>query len=292
MRRVYVLPIIWIALSCKGAVDAPPAVATVTVSPAAGTVEVGSTLPLSASPRSADGTALTNPVAWSSAAPAIASVTATGIVTGVSVGSATITASSGGKQGTAGVSVIPPTVATVAVSLAATTVELGRTTQAIAVLRDAANNVLSGRAIAWTSANPATASVSAAGVITALVVGTTSVTATSEGKTGAATLTVIPRPVNSVAVTLTPTALVSGTSGQATFVARDVENNLLTGRTATWSSSNVQVATVNATSGVVTAVAVGQANIIATVETRSGSAPLTVSPVIAFGTVTGLVTAK
>ena len=218
-------------------------------------------------------------------------MTATGTVTGVSVGAATITAASGGQQGTVSVSVIPPAVATIAVTLAATSVELGRTTQATAVLRDRANNVLSGRTITWTSANPATASVSAAGVITALAVGATSVTATSEGTSGAATLTVIPRPVNTVAVTLTPASLVSGTNGQATFVARDVENNALTGRTATWSSSNVQVATVNATSGAVTAVAVGQTNIIATVETRSGSAPLTVSPVIAFGTVTGLVTA-
>ncbi len=293
MRRMYVLAVVWISLSCTGGVDGPPAVATVTVSPSAGTVEVGSTLQLSASPQSASGSALPNPVAWSSAAPAIATVTATGTVTGVSVGAATITAASGGTQGTMSVSVIPPAVATIAVSLAATSVELGRTTQATAVLRDRVNNVLSGRTITWTSANPATASVSATGVITALAVGTTSVTATSEGTSGAATLTVIPRPVNTVAVTLTPASLVLGgvTNGQATFVARDVENNVLTGRTATWSSSNVQVATVNATSGAVTAVAVGQATIIATVETKSGSAPLTVSPAIAFGTVTGLVTA-
>ena len=291
MRRTYALAIIWISLSCKSGVDAPPAVATVTISPAGGTVEVGSTLQLSASPRSSDGSALTNPVAWSSSATSVATVNATGTVTGVSVGAATITAESGGKQGTVSVSVTPPAVATIAVSLSATSVELGRTSQATAVLRDRANNVLSGRTVTWTSSSPATASVSGSGLITALAVGTTSVTATSEGMSGAATLTVIPRPVNTVTVTLAPASLVSGTNGQATFVARDVDNNVLTGRAAAWSSSNPQVATVNATSGVVTAVAVGQANIVATVETKSGSALLTVTPVIGFGTVTGVVTA-
>ncbi len=284
-----VLGIVSLAVGCKGA-DEPPAVASVSVSPSAATVTVGLTTQLSASPRDAGGNALTNPVDWSSGAPAIATVTGTGLVTGVSVGSATITATSAGKQGTASVSVIPPAVATVAVTLAATTVEQGRTTQASVVLRDIGNNVLSGRAIAWTSSNPAIASVSAAGLVTALTVGTASITATSEGKTGAAAITVIPRPVNTVIVTMTPTALVAGTSGQATFVARDVDGNALTGRTAIWSSSNLQVATVNATTGAVTAVASGQANIIATVEGKSGSAQLTVT-VAAFGTVTGLVTA-
>jgi uncharacterized protein YjdB len=278
-------------LGCGSESEGPPAVATVDVSPATATVEVGATTQLSATPRDAGGTALPNPVVWSSAAPTVASVNATGLVTGLAVGAAAITATSSGKQGTANISVIPPAVATVAVTLAATTVELGRTTQASAVLRDVGGNALTGRVITWTSADPAIASVSTTGLVTALAVGTTSITAASEGKTGAASLTVIPRPVNSVVVTLNASSLVAGQTGQATFVARDVDGNTLAGRTGTWSSSNPQVATVHATSGVTTAVAAGQANIIATVEGKTGSAQLTVTAIVSVGTVTGVVTA-
>jgi hypothetical protein len=92
-------------------------------------------------------------------------------------------------------------------------------------------------------------------------------------------------------VTLTPTSLAAGGSGQATFIARDSDGGQLTGRTATWSSSNQNVATVHATNGTVSAVSAGQANIIATVEGKTGSAPLTVTEVGPTGTVTGFVMA-
>jgi uncharacterized protein YjdB len=90
------------AVGCKGSEsEGPPAVATVEVSPATATVEVGATTQLSATPRDAGGTALTNPVVWNSANPTVASVNSTGLVSGVAVGAVVITATSSGKQGTA-----------------------------------------------------------------------------------------------------------------------------------------------------------------------------------------------
>lgn len=289
----FVVAILGLSVACGGGdtTEAPPAVASVTISPAAAAVEVGRSEQLSASPRDASGNVLTTPVTWSSASSSIASVNGSGLVTGVSVGTTTVTAASGGQQATATILVNPPSVATVAVTLAASSVEQGKTTQASAVLRDAANNVLTGRSTTWTTSNILVASVSNDGLVTAAQIGTATITATSEGKSGSATVTVIPRSVNTVVVTLTPTTLTIGGTGQAAFVARDVDGNTLTGRTASWSSSNQQIATVNATSGAVTAVAAGQANIIATVEGKTGSAPLTVSAAPLFGTVTGLVTA-
>lgn len=292
--RAFVAGILSSAVACSGGDSSgPPAVASVSISPAAASVEVGQTQQLSASPRDAAGNALTNPVTWSSASSTIASVSGSGLVTGVSVGTTTIAAASGGQQGTATIQVNPPSVATVAVTLAASSVEQERTTQASAVLRDAANNVLTGRATTWTSSNAQVASVSSQGLVTAAQLGSATITATSEGKSGSATVTVIPRAVNTVAVTLTPGSLVVGGSGQAAFVARDIDGLTLTGRSGSWSSSNQQIATVSATSGVVTAVAPGQANITATVEGKSGSAQLTVTaaPVGPTGTVTGRVMA-
>ena len=61
-------------------------------------------------------------------------------------------------------------------------------------------------------------------------------------------------------------------------VTRDVSNAVLTGRTIVWSSSNTAFATVNA-SGVVTAVAIGSANIIATSEGQVGQSGVTVTQV-------------
>jgi hypothetical protein len=202
----------------------------------------------------------------------------------------TITATSAGINGTALVTVIPPAVNTVTVTLGAATVEEGRTTQAAAVLRDVGGNVLTGRELTWSSANQGVATVSQSGLVTGVAAGSTTIIATSEGKTGNAALTVIVRPVNSVTVTLTPTSITVGQTSQAARTARDRDGNVLTGRAVTWSSANQLIATVNVTSGVVTAVAAGQTNIVATVEGVIGSAQLTVTALPAFGTVTGTVT--
>jgi uncharacterized protein YjdB len=71
-------------------------------------------------------------------------------------------------------------------------VTVGATTQATAVTRDASNNVLTGRAIVWSSSNTAVATVSVAGVVAAVGAGTATITATSETQSGTAVVTVPP----------------------------------------------------------------------------------------------------
>lgn len=99
--------------ACGGGSDStapePPddnTVASVVVSPGAATIDVGTTLQLSATPRNAAGTTLTGKsIAWSSDPTAVATVNGTGLVSGVAAGTATITASTGGKSGSAQVTV-------------------------------------------------------------------------------------------------------------------------------------------------------------------------------------------
>jgi hypothetical protein len=67
---------------------------------------------------------------------------------------------------------------------------VGGTQQFVATLRDASGNVLSGRTVTWTSSALSVATVSGSGLVTALLAGTTTITATSEGQSGTATLTV------------------------------------------------------------------------------------------------------
>jgi uncharacterized protein YjdB len=87
----------------------PPTVSTVNVTPDAGSVLIGATLQLAPTVLDGSGQTLANrSILWTSLAPEIATVTQTGLVTGVSSGSATITASTEGKTGAAAVVVAAP----------------------------------------------------------------------------------------------------------------------------------------------------------------------------------------
>src|SRR5207247_123825 len=129
-------------------------------------------------------------VAWTSSNTAMATVSSSGLVTGVTAGSATITATSEGKSGTAAITVTPAPVATVAVTPTTASLTVGQTTQLSATLKDANGNTLTGRTVAWTSSNTSMATVSSSGLVTGVTAGSATITATSEGKSGTAAITV------------------------------------------------------------------------------------------------------
>src|SRR5262249_50273356 len=159
-----------------------------------------------------------------------------------------------------------PPVATVTVVLGSSTLDVGGRIQANVTLRDAAGNALSGRAIAYTSSDPNVATVSASGLVTAVSPGNVSIFATSEGKSGSASLTVrAPAPVATVTVALAKNSLTVGGQTQATATLRDASGAVLSGRTITWSSSRTSIASVSS-AGLVTARSTGVANIVATSE--------------------------
>src|SRR5437773_2491774 len=81
-------------------------------------------------------------------------------------------------------------VAAVAVSPAAPTVQVGQTAQLTATPQDASGNPLTGRVITWQSSNGAVASVNSSGLVTAVATGSATITATSEGQSGTAAITV------------------------------------------------------------------------------------------------------
>jgi hypothetical protein len=94
--------LLFVACGGDGAGPSGVPVASVTVTPAQDTVLTGETLQLTATPRDASGNILTGrPVSWSSNAPGVASVTQAGVVSGVSPGAATITATVEGVPGIA-----------------------------------------------------------------------------------------------------------------------------------------------------------------------------------------------
>ena len=254
------------------------AVATVNVQPQNNTIFQGSSIQLSATLTDVNGApANDRPVEWSSSNPAIATVTSTGLVNGVGVGSVTITATSEGKTGTTNVAVQAKPVASVTVAPAAAALQVGQTTTLTATLRDQSGAVLGGRAIAWTTSSSAVATVSSSGLVTAVGSGSATITATSEGKSGSATITVTPIPVGSVTVSPSTATVPATTTTNLTATVKDQNGLVVTDRQVTWTSSNTAAATVSS-AGVVTGVAPGTATITATSETKSGTATITVTP--------------
>jgi hypothetical protein len=207
--------------ACKGGGGPPTGsdpVASVTVTGPASSVTAGSTLQLSAAPRDASGRTVSAAVTWSSSADAVATVSASGLVTGVSVGAATIRAVADGVEGSMQVTVTPVPVASVAVSPDAVTLQATQTRQLTATAHDAAGGVLTGRTVAWTALDPAVATVSAGGEVTAVAVGQARVVATVETRADTAVVTVhVPVAAR---VEVSPRFATAGTGAQTALQAQ------------------------------------------------------------------------
>ena len=262
-------------------------VASVTVTPPTASVVVGQTTTLTAQTLDAGGNPLTGrAITWTSSSAGVATVSPSGVVTGVAAGTATITATSEGKSGTSTVTVTLPPVASVAVAPSTLPLQVGQTGTLTVTTRDAANNVLTGRTVTWTSNNAGVATVAPNGTVTAVAPGSATITATSEGKTGTAAVTVTAIPVASVSVSPTTANLTTGGTQQITATPRDAQGNALAGRTVAWLSANTNVATVTA-AGLITAVAPGNTTVTATSEGKVGTVAVTVAaPVVGSVTIT------
>jgi uncharacterized protein YjdB len=250
-------------------------VASISVGLSVNTTSPGQQLTATAVVRDSSNVVLTDrQVAWSSSNVAVATVSPIGAIAAIAPGTASITATSEGVSGSANLTV-QSSVRAISVFLPATRLSIGDSTTAQATVRDASNNILIDKPVSWSSSDITIATVTASGRVVAVTPGTVTITATSEGTQGAAALTVS-SPVRSVAVTLGASTLLVGGQTTATDLVKDANNNVLTDRSVAWTSSNNAVAQVSP-AGVVTAVAIGTANIVATVEGVAGSAPLTVN---------------
>ncbi len=130
-------------------------------------------------------------------------------------------------------------VAAVTVSPAAPTVQVGQTAQLTATPQDASGNPLTGRVITWQSSNGAVASVNSSGLVTAVATGAATITATSEGQSGTALVTVSNVPVASVTVTPASASVQQGATVQLTATPQDASGNPLgrAGRGGFWAGA-------------------------------------------------------
>lgn len=143
----------------------------------------------------------------------------------------------------------------------------GQTAQLAATALGESGRVVSGAEVSWWSDNRAIATVDAAGLVTAVGVGTTTVRARWRSLSATATIRVkgVPR----VAVSPASSTIARGDSLRLVAAAYDEYGNAVKDVAFTWSSSRRSVATVDG-SGLVSGVGLGEATITATV--RSGGA--------------------
>lgn len=265
--------------------DCDPIAATlvsrIDVAPATATVADGASLQLTARAYSCDGSQIAVPAfTWQSGDVTTVSVNTTGMAVGVQVGGpVSITATAQGKQGSAQLTVSPRSVASVRVEPATANVAVGRTSTLVAKAFDAHDDELPGRSATWNSSNAGVATVSQGGAVTGVTVGgPVTITATIEGVSGAAQVTVVEAAVATVTVSPPTSSIAAGTTVQLSAVLRDEQGNVLTGRAVTWSTSDGLRASVSNTGLVTGLLAGGPVTILATSEGRSGSAQVTVTP--------------
>ena len=187
--RCLSLVVLGVVVACSDKSTAPEpspraSVASIVLTPSTATVVVGDTVRIVAVLKSATGAVLTDrSLQWSSSQPIAVTVSTTGLVTGVAVGGpVSISAASEGVTATAQVTVRRPPVASIELTPSDTTIQPGSTLQLSPKLRSTAGELLTDRNTDWTSSNPAIASVSQTGLVTANAPGgPVTISVTSEG---------------------------------------------------------------------------------------------------------------
>src|SRR5690606_36600409 len=135
-------------------------------------------------------------------------------------------------------------VAQVSVSPATPALFVGDVVQLRASLTAADGSVLTGRQVAWTTSAAGVASVDNTGNVKGIAAGTATITATSEGVRGSATVAVSLRPVATLTVIPADTTLFTGETATLVVELKAADGTVLTGTPVTWSSSASGIASV------------------------------------------------
>lgn len=265
---------------------------SIAVTPATFSLALGRTQQLVATGTYTDATTtnLTTQVTWSSSADAIATISnadgTRGLVTALTTGGADFTATMNSiTSNTAHVTVTDASLVSIAVTPATGTLPVGRTQQytAIGTFSDATTDDLTAL-VTWSSSDSAMLAISNAagsqGLATALAPGDVTVSATLDGITGTAAVTVVAVTLQSISVTPATSSLIVGRTQQLTATGSYNDGSTLDITTqVTWTSSDdthATISNVDGSRGVVTGVAVGAATLTATMGAITGTAAVDV----------------
>ena len=294
LRRSFTLVIAGLALvaSCAETITKPPVDTVVVVPPPPPPtvsailitgptgLTVGRTATLTANPVTAAGVTVPGKtIAWTTSNAAAVTIDAAGLARAVGPGTARLTATVDGVSN--GITVVSTDASLVTLTLAGITgpMVVGSTSQLTASGRDSVNQPVAVRALSYRSSNPAVVSVSSTGLVTAVSVGTATISAEGITVTAANALvniTVIPVPVSRIVIAPFDTILRFRFPKTIPATARDSAGNILQ-RQLTYRTSNVDVALLDPF-GLATATGIGPVTITVTDGTKSDSVRLYVVP--------------
>ena|GEM_PF-4899728 len=240
-----------------------PSVLHISITPVQGTVGSGQLITYTATAHMSDRNTrnITTEAAWSIADPHVAGLNGPGLVIGLQAGVTTVKASYAGMNATAGLFVEEPVLVRVEILPVEAAVEIGETVtfSASAVFSDGSTSDVTSSAN-WNVDNPDLASITNPGAVEGVSPGSTFVTATYDGISGSASLTVTESgQTNVLEITVYPNERTLGIGQPYGFYAKALlsdQSIMEVTNSATWSVDNAQIAEIIA--NVAIGVAVGE----------------------------------
>ncbi|MCQ2607057.1 MAG: glycosyl hydrolase family 8 [Bacteroidales bacterium] len=244
---------------------------------ATATVYFGKTTTLAAAVSPANAT--NKSVTWKSSDETVATVDANGVVTGVKVGTATITVTTVDGSKTATCEVTVEHIAIETITLSEKTLSLSMESAPVQLEATFTPAEATDNKITWTSSDSKVVTV-VNGIVTPVAVGTANVTATNSDGSVSDVCVVTVSAVPVTAVTLDKTTAEISVGGSVALTATVAPENA-SDKSVAWSSSDETVATV--TNGIVSGVAAGTATI--TVTTNDGAKTATCEVTVKANTI-------
>ena len=235
---------------------------SIAITPANAALLLGALQPFTATGTYSDHSSedITDSVTWSSSDISVASIAGGGLATALTLGSVTISATSGSVTGSTTVNVQSAVLSSITVRPVNKKIVpfTSQQFQAIGTYTDGSTHNVTGL-VSWTSSNTAVATIGGSGRAKALTPGSTTITATLGSISGLTTLDVSNATIVSISVTPSGRTIAPGT--RLTFAAIGVFSDHTTQvitSDCTWASDNHAVATVGA-GGTATAIGPGTA---------------------------------
>jgi uncharacterized protein YjdB len=259
--------------------DAGKNLTSIAVAPLNPSVPVNTVQQLTATGSYSDGSSadLTSLVTWTSSAVSKANVDATGAVTGVAAGSASITAALNGISGSTTVTVTAPSITAISVSPDGLTLPIDITQQFVttATYSDGSSQDLAS-GVTWSSSSTSVATIDNTGLASLLAAGTVTITAKVGSLSDTATVTLVGAHLTSITISPATPTMAAGTEQQftATGAFDDGSTQLLP--SVQWSSTSPNILAVSAT-GLGVAVAGGNSTLSATSGSITGTTSVTVT---------------
>ncbi|MEM5505844.1 Ig-like domain-containing protein [Shewanella frigidimarina] len=253
---------------------------SIMLTPANPHIPKGNTLQLTATGIYSDGISvdITSSAIWSSADTLIATVNADGVVSGITSGSAIITATSAALSATTTVTVTDTTLTSIAVTPGNQTIVKGSNKQLTATGTYSDGSLANITAsVTWSSADTLVATVNNSGLASSIETGSSLISASSGALSGSTNLTITGAALNSIVVSPTNLSLVKGMNKQFAATATYSDGSVADISTSvTWSSADTLVATIDV-NGLANGKAAGSSLITATSGAQSNSTNLTVT---------------